>query len=677
MDKHVYSEKIAVIGVDGFEPSLAKKFLSEGIMPNLQKFIEAGSAREDLVLLGAMPTVTPPQWTTLATGAYPATHGITQFFNPSTERADGYVYALDSRLCLAEPLWNVFAEEGKKTLVWHWPGSSWPPTSESPNLTVVDGTQPAVINMGTAVVDWETIILGDENIAEPIFVAHDAPNNPGVGCVITDLDDMIANENDHTAINAVLGGNSSIMKSVYLDDSDSEISTLGQINLNVVNSPIRPAHGWANAPATAKEMIIITSNGFIRRPCLILQNADGIYDTVAIYKSKKEANPLFTISKQELKQYFIDDVNTGAANVTTSRAVCALEIAPDGSKVRLWMSVAYDLSSDKVWHPKEFYKEITENVGYVPCASLASGKNPEYAEKLLVHAWDSYCDWQGKALTYCMDNGFEVIFSHLHNVDAIGHQIWHFANHREEWGNDEVFYQNLIREVYKQTDKYLGQFLPYLKKDWTIIITSDHGLISEENDPVTGMGEMRNNGTVMVDLGYTTLVKDENGNNTRAVDLSKSKAVMNRMGYVNINLKGRYPDGIVDPSEKDALETQIISDLYNYRDPKTGRRTVAIALKNKDAAVLGLNGDRTADIVTFMEEDFNVIHADSLSTQKGHFDTSVSPIFVAAGKGIKSNFITKRVIRQVDVAPTIAVLGGVRMPEQCEGAPVYQIIEWD
>ena len=34
-------------------------------------------------------------------------------------------------------LWNVFAEAGKQTLVWHWPGSSWPPTSDSPNLHVV------------------------------------------------------------------------------------------------------------------------------------------------------------------------------------------------------------------------------------------------------------------------------------------------------------------------------------------------------------------------------------------------------------------------------------------------------------------------------------------------------------------------------------------------------------
>lgn len=75
-----------------------------------------------------------------------------------------------------------------------------------------------------------------------------------------------------------------------------------------------------------------------------------------------------------------------------------------------------------------------------------------------------------------------------------------------------------------------------------------------------------------------------------------------------------------------------------------------------------------------MEEGYNIIHADSLSTQKGYFNTSVSPIFVAAGKGIKAGYKTDRRIRQVDVAPTMAALGGVRMPAQCEGAPIYQII---
>ena len=46
-----------------------------------------------------------------------------------------------------------------------------------------------------------------------------------------------------------------------------------------------------------------------------------------------------------------------------------------------------------------------------------------------------------------------------------------------------------------------------------------------------------------------------------------------------------------------------------------------------------------------------------------------------AGAGIKEGYVTNRVVREVDIAPTVAALAGVRMPAQCEGAPVYQIIE--
>lgn len=44
-----------------------------------------------------------------------------------------------------------------------------------------------------------------------------------------------------------------------------------------------------------------------------------------------------------------------------------------------------------------------------------------------------------------------------------------------------------------------------------------------------------------------------------------------------------------------------------------------------------------------------------LSTTWGDADTSLSPVFIAAGKGIKEGYATERIIRQVDVAPTVAV----------------------
>lgn len=79
------------------------------------------------------------------------------------------------------------------------------------------------------------------------------------------------------------------------------------------------------------------------------------------------------------------------------------------------------------------------------------------------------------------------------------------------------------------------------------------------------------------------------------------------------------------------------------------------------------------DIVFMLHEDYNFDHGESLSTACGHNDTSVSPIFIAAGPGIKQGFTIKNYVREVDVAPTAAVLLGVEIPKDCEGAPAYSI----
>ena len=80
-------------------------------------------------------------------------------------------------------------------------------------------------------------------------------------------------------------------------------------------------------------------------------------------------------------------------------------------------------------------------------------------------------------------------------------------------------------------------------------------------------------------------------------------------------------------------------------------------------------------ICYWMADDYNSDHSMGLSTVEGDCETSLAPIFIAAGKGIKAGCKTERYIRQVDVVPTVAVLMNCRMPAQCEGAPVYQILD--
>ena len=68
METKSLASKILVLGVDGMDPRLAKKMMDDGRMPNLKYLYEHGACREDMVMQGNMPTITPPMWTTLATG---------------------------------------------------------------------------------------------------------------------------------------------------------------------------------------------------------------------------------------------------------------------------------------------------------------------------------------------------------------------------------------------------------------------------------------------------------------------------------------------------------------------------------------------------------------------------------------------------------------------------------
>lgn len=669
-------KKIIVLGIDGFEPCSAKKFMDEGLMPNLKEFVKKGSAREDLHMLGGVPTVTPPMWTTMATGATPATHGVTCFFNPDLKHPDRLVYALNSKLSKAEPLWNVTASAGLKTLVWHWPGSSWPPTSDSENLHVVDGTQPATVN-GGASIDSLKIVIADSNYERDEVVVNATKISAGAGCIIDDVDNLVSNDTDgfRAEIAKARKAGKGLKKIITCED-ECEIAQLGQLPGDTIKARIKEPTGWINTPEHAKEFTLILSKGLLRRPCLILSNADGVYEYVAIYKSKKDEKPYCTISVNKAAFNVDDDaVLESGEKKPCTRHYHLIELAPDATHLKMVINNACDATKSDYFHPRRLHEEVINNVGNIPPRPGMNGVNEQLVKNVLIPDWDYYTQWQADCLNYFMENNkYDIIFSHLHNVDAMGHQFWHFAKYQDKWKNNELTYQNFICDVYKQTDRYIGRFLKFIDEGWTILLVSDHGLVTTEHHVILGEpGGV--NVPIMKELGYTTLLKDENGIETHDIDWAHTKAIASRGNHIYLNLKERYDHGIVTKEEQYDLEAQIISDLYNYRDPKTGKRIVAIALRNKDALLLGMSGPECGDIVYFMEEGFNKIHADSLSTQNGYAGTSVSPIFAAAGPGIKKGYITNRVIKQIDIAPTIATLAGVRMPQQCEGGPIYQILE--
>ena len=681
------ASKVAVLGVDAMDPRLTRKYIDMGIMPNTKKLLEAGAAREDLVLLGALPTVTPPQWTTLATGAYPSTHGITAFYRQGGD-LDMVNLNFDSTKCHAEQMWNVTAEAGKKTLVWHWPGSAWPPSSDSENLHVVDGTSPGGVNMSSAQVDGEFIVMAsDKN--DTIEYRSGAMTDAKVPCVVTGLGDDKPKQKS--------GGMASLMQRKMEDgfrlyivnpNKDGQGGS-NAIPADIAFSSIKPAEKWAaEIPADAKEFVVLLSGGLIRRPALVLKGEDGKYDHIAIYKNKKQLEPMVTIKNREYVRDIVDDCMKGDDMIKATRDMRVLEIAEDGSKVKMWVSASMNIEADMMWHPRALYKEIVDNVGYPsPCSTLGFG-DFELIYDCMHQCWEHVADFQADSLNYLMENNdYEVVFSHFHAPDLQKHMfIRDLAKGTENTTAEQ--YEFIMQEIYRQTDRYLGKFMHFLDKGWTLMVVSDHAQVCPKYG-LRGLGDTGCNIQIMEELGYTVReVNPETGKKKRRMDWTKTTAVANREMHIYLNIKGRNQhvvkdaegndvviDGLIDPADQYEWEEKIITDLYNIKDKETGKRIIAWALRNKDAIALGLGGPDSGDIIYCMAEGYEHDHDDSMATALGECDTSAGPIFMAAGPGIKKGIYTDRMIRQVDVAPTIASIMGLRMPAQCEGAPIYQIIE--
>lgn len=671
MERKALSEKILCLGIDGMDPRLTRKFVDEGKMPNVKKLIEHGSCRHDLAMVGAMPTVTPPMWTTLATGAYPGTHGITCFYRAS-EDLDRIAYNFDSRLCKAEQLWNVFAEAGKKTLVWHWPGSSWPPSSDSPNLYVVDGTSPGSVAMAAGMVETEFILGASVQIKEATFLPKSA-STAVAPCVVKDLDMDDLKDDGAQSVGLHEGTHGNDMRVIVLSEADGQGGS-PDIPVDVQQSPIVDANGWANAPEDAKEFVMLLAGGLLRRPCLILKNKKGVYDRIAIYKNKKQDEPIVVIKNGEFKREIIDEGIKDDKKYNCNRNIRVLNIAEDGSELRMWISAAMNIDFDEVYHPKVLFKMITENIGYPTPTTMMGLQSEELINKCMLENWYSSADWQADSLNYLIENEkFDVIFSHFHAVDLQSHMIVRYMSDKGHNILPPEKFQKFMEDVYIQADYYVGKFMHLLNEGWAIVLMSDHAQVCPAHDaPLIG-DIVGINVRIMQELGLTALVKDENGNDTREIDWEHTIAVAQRANHIYLNLKGRDKHGIVDPKDQYEWEEEIMTRLYNYKDKKTGKRIIALALRNKDAVLFGLSGPECGDIIYFNAEGYNYDHGESLGTCWGDADTSVCPIFVAAGPGLKEGFETDRVIREVDFAPTIAMLGGVRMPAQCEGAPVYQI----
>ena len=374
--------------------------------------------------------------------------------------------------------------------------------------------------MGIAQMDWEKILFASAETEQLRYLPR-VEKPAGVGCIINDVESLVAGDDDDEMMELWWGDKAREGKEIrtYVHGlEDSELIIGSRVAYDVVQSPVRKAKNWKNAPENALEFTLLLSGGSVRRPGLILQNDHGIYDRISLYKNKKTEEALVTLIPGVLAENVIDEASKNGKIRLCNRSMKLLELAGDGSSLKLWVSNALDMSNDTLWSPADLFTQVCEAVGPPPPVSLIGGEDRYLVRDVFLPSWETHNKWQAQAMKYLIRrNQYEVVFSHLHNVDCAGHQFWHLAKKLDPWDyTDPEVYQLYIEEVYRQTDDYLGEFLPLLQEGWTIFIVSDHGLIAGENIP-PDIGEYGGlNVGVMSELGYTALKKDADGDELSA-----------------------------------------------------------------------------------------------------------------------------------------------------------------
>jgi predicted AlkP superfamily phosphohydrolase/phosphomutase len=156
-----------------------------------------------------------------------------------------------------------------------------------------------------------------------------------------------------------------------------------------------------------------------------------------------------------------------------------------------------------------------------------------------------------------------LLFFHHLGIDQDSHVFWGL---REE----------ALLETYKNVDREIGRVVTDYPEA-TVIVMSDHGF-SEFRRAVHLNSWLMREGFLALDSS-SGLGEDEGFVH---VDWSKTAAYSAGLNAIYINLAGRERNGIVAPSEKDAIVDQIARRLEALRDPRTGDVVVVKTYRGRD-----------------------------------------------------------------------------------------------
>jgi len=585
--------------------------------------------------LACIPAYTPTNWATLATGAWPGTHGAPNWNDRSPTDLPGRrrISTFDSRAITAETIWEAVGRQGLRSLSIAYPGST--PTRTS----------------------WETAVA-------PLPFGLHSFTLAG-GCEYTT--DPGARPPQRLELRPAVWGNRKGLETEIVVAEGSQTS-------GAVEDGVGEARG---ALATGRIAFFALVQAEAGEPHLLI--ADD-----------RNAPPICSLRPGEWSPWVVRPFATDSSTRPAALRFKLLSLSLQPPALRLVRSTVYPTTG--FTEPPELSEELVSAVGpFFEHAAVGIPSDAPPLEETVYEEMEYQVDWIARAAEYLLrSRGWDLLYTHWHFPDNVLHQ-WLWAADPAAPGFDPARQEKalgVIRRACELSDRLVAGLLPCADENTLLAVVSDHG--NSPNRFVCCLGKR------LAETGLAFYDKEPRGQPAwdPAPRLSCSRAYPFSGLQVNVNLKGREPEGIVDPKDYEATQEEIIDALYNWREPHSGKRVVALALKRQDASLLGFWGEKAGDVVFVYNSGFawgntrgaatvqpaeqGANHGPQIPTAGTDFSSNLAAMIIA-GPGVRAG--ARRdpeamgYARLVDFVPTLCHLLQVRPPRHSQGAILWDLLQ--
>ena len=637
------NKRLVIIGFDGMDPRLARRFMDEGRMPNMSALAKEGSFGP---LQSSYPSMSPVAWSSFSTGVDASRHNIFDFItrDPCT-----YLPVLSStEINSAE---KALVKIGKLEMF------------KRPSSSI------RLLRKGTPW--WKT--LGDKKIFSNIIrvpITFPPEEFHGVSLSGMCVPDLKGTQGSFTfwTTDQTLAG----------PEAGGDVLLVGKSG-NTVRCPITGPPDPSQATATP-----------MRIPMKV--EMIGGNDRLRLTIGSKGDEQIVEIGVKDYSEWITLEFKAakGRAKVTGLARFYCMGTDPEFGLYMTPIQIDPANPAMPVSHPTVYSIYLAKKFGPFATLGLAEDTwalnerviDEEAFWKQSLNIWQERRSQLFDALANTPKGSVVCVFD---GTDRVSHMFHRYldSEHPANEGKDTEWGKDKIAEIYGIADDLVAEVRKKLnpKRDRLMII-SDHGFCQFKRG-VNLNAWLRDNGYLV--LKSDAPVDEESGKQTsrdwlQDVDWSKTKAFSLGLTGMFINRTARERDGIVAEGEElQNLKAEIVGKLSELVDPKTGEK-IFIEVFDAEKVFTGPYVFQAPDLFMGYKRDYRnswdcatgscpvEIFSDNTKSWSG--DHCIDPREVP-GVIFSDQPINTDTPDIMDLGPTALNMFGVDIPKYMQGQPLF------